>query len=414
MAYFDADEYRKGGWRAAVDREGTHYQRLGLSAAEHLNRAEVVLAHRARANWWRQRGAQMQSGKNNPLIAELAPFIKPAEDNLQLALAVLSDVDRKAAYDRQIAEDGAKANEGKLADLIRFTLRDKILTATEEYDLLAQAHEMGILQERAEELIRQEMIKTGATEEGDPSVGVLRRRAATGPVVTRAAGPRQVLNQAAFSFGTLGTPRRRPRLFWTGLLAIGAIGLLLYAMAPSTWTRDAMANAAVAVRRAMTPPPPPPENKVMIIAPVDGWSVALVIPPDFIQKRLRITWEGNIVAQDDDGDVYKARVGRGLVGREAKGWSRWFRFRSTTGHPVTIYATSPFPASECPITTFKPGEPQRGATLEDLAKHIETQIDAGSYDGALQEAERAVQLYPNSARARALLERVRRIRSVLK
>src|ERR1022692_3022867 len=138
MAEFDADEYRKGGWRTAVDKEQTHYQRLGLSANEHVRAEQVVLAHRARANWWRLRGAQVQGGKNNPLIAEIAPFIKTAEDNLQLALTVLSDVDRKSAYDRQIADHGAKANEGKLLDFIRFTLRDKILTPTEKNSLISE------------------------------------------------------------------------------------------------------------------------------------------------------------------------------------------------------------------------------------------------------------------------------------
>jgi hypothetical protein len=333
MAEFDADEYRKGGWRTAVDKDHTHYERLGLRAAGHVTAAEVVLAHRARANWWRQRGAQVQGGKNNPLIAEIAPFLKTAEENLQLALTVLSDVDRKSAYDRQIAAHGAKANEGKLLDFIRFTLRDNILTPTEKNDLLAQAHELGISQERAEELIRQEMIKTGSTEGENPSAGVLGRNGAATPVVPGAASPRLALNLTELSLGTLrkgeecvrtfiidnlgggilqGTidvshpdwmkvsqaeidPRRhhqevtvrvdtsnlalgtnhvgmveirsnggrqgiridfsieleasavsryRTRLFWSGLIAGAVFGLLLYAMAPSTLTRDTIARLA--------------------------------------------------------------------------------------------------------------------------------------------------------------------------
>ena len=213
MAEFDADEYRKGEWRTAVDKEHTHYQRLGLSAAGHVSAAEVVLAHRARANWWRQRGAQVQGGKNNPLIAELAPFIKTAEENLQLALTVLSDVDRKSAYDRQIADHGAKANEGKLLDFIRFTLRHKILTPTEKNDLLAQAHELGISQERAEELIRQEMIKTGSSEGEDPSAAVLGRNSGPIPVVPGAASPRLSLNLTALSLGRLRKGEECTRTF---------------------------------------------------------------------------------------------------------------------------------------------------------------------------------------------------------
>jgi TonB family protein len=278
----------------------------------------------------------VQGGKNNPLIAEIAPFIKTAEDNLQLALTVLSDVDRKSAYDRQIADHGAKANEGKLLDFIRFTLRDKILTPTEKNDLLAQAHELGISQERAGELIRQEMIKTESIEGEDPSAAVWGRNGGTTPVVPGSASPRLALNLTTLSLGKLrkgeecvrtfiidnlgggilqGTidvshlewmkvsqaeidPRRhhqevtvrvdtsnlalgtnhvgmveirsnggrqgirvdfsielessavsryRTRLFWSGLVIGAVFGLLLYEMAPSTLTRDAIANVAFLV-----------------------------------------------------------------------------------------------------------------------------------------------------------------------
>lgn len=53
-------------------------------------------------------------------------------------------------------------------------------------------------------------------------------------------------------------------------------------------------------------------------------------------------------------------------------------------------------------------------SIEEQASEIESLIDAGRYDGALQQAERLVRLHPSSARARSLLERVRRIRSILK
>ena len=222
MAEFDADEYRKGGWRTAADKEQTHYQRLGLSANEHVRAERVVLAHRARANWWRQRGAQVQGGKNNPLIAEVAPFIKTAEENLQLALTVLSDVDRKAAYDRQIAEHGAKANEAKLLEFIRFTLRDRILTPTERNDLMGQAHELGILQDRAEKLIQQELNETGSVLGDDPSAAAFARGDAT-PVVTGAASPRLVLSQTALSLGTLRRGQECVRAFTIDNLGGGVL-----------------------------------------------------------------------------------------------------------------------------------------------------------------------------------------------
>lgn len=53
-------------------------------------------------------------------------------------------------------------------------------------------------------------------------------------------------------------------------------------------------------------------------------------------------------------------------------------------------------------------------SLEEIAGQVEAGIKDGYYDRALADAERAVRLYPGSERARALLERVRRIRSILK
>ena len=334
---FDADEYRNGGWKTAVEGQYTHYQRLGLNALGHIYAKDVGVAYTAREKWWKQKEVQRdRGGENIDIIREVGPFIKTARKNLQEASAVLSDLDRKSAYDRQIADHGAKANEGKLLDFIRFTLRDKILTPTKKNDLLAQAHELGISQERAEELIRQEMIKAGSTEGEDPSAAVLGRNSGTIPVVLGSVSPRLALNLTAISLGkrrkgeecvrtfiidnlgggilqgtidvshpewmkvsqmeidprrhhqevtvrvdtsnlALGTnhvgmvevrsnggrqgiridfsieleasavSRYQTRLFWSGLVVGGVFGLLLYAMAPSTLTRDAIAHMALLV-----------------------------------------------------------------------------------------------------------------------------------------------------------------------
>ena len=208
---FDADEYRKNGWKTAVEKQYTYYERLGLNALQHITGAEVGAAHRARANWWRQRGAQAQGGKNNPLIAELVPFIKTAEENLQQAFSVLSDVDQKAAYDRQIESAGNKVAEEKFLEFIRFTLRDKILTPSEKNDLLDQARDLRVTRERANELIRDEMLRTGSREGDDTAVTT--PRDTTTPVVTGADLPHLSLSQTAFSLGTLRKGQHRVQSF---------------------------------------------------------------------------------------------------------------------------------------------------------------------------------------------------------
>jgi hypothetical protein len=53
-------------------------------------------------------------------------------------------------------------------------------------------------------------------------------------------------------------------------------------------------------------------------------------------------------------------------------------------------------------------------SLDEMAALIDADIASGDYDKALGEAERAVRFYPRSTRAQALLERVRRIKSILK
>ncbi|HEX4019926.1 MAG TPA: hypothetical protein VHX63_02180 [Acidobacteriaceae bacterium] len=205
---FDADKYRKGGWRTAVEKQITHYERLGLNAHEHITAAEVAVAHRARANWWRQRGAQAHGGKNNPLIIELVPFIKTAEENLQHAFAVLSDVDTKAAYDRQLELAGARAAEEKFREFVNFTLRDKVLTSTEKNDLLEQARDLGIRRDRAEELIQNALRETGSME-GQPSSVPVVARPEVGVPVIGTDSPQLVVSQTSFSLGVLSRGDRR-------------------------------------------------------------------------------------------------------------------------------------------------------------------------------------------------------------
>lgn len=209
---FDADEYRKGGWRTAVEKQLTHYERLGLDAHEHITAAKVAAAHRARANWWRQRGAQAHGGKNNPLIAELIPFIKTAEENLQQALTLLSDVDRKAAYDRQLELAGARATEEKFREFVDFTLRDKVLTSMEKNDLLDQARDLGIRRDRAEELVQQALRETGSMEGQPSSVPVVARSEVSVPVAGTDS-PQLIVNQTSFSLGVLTRGDRRHCIF---------------------------------------------------------------------------------------------------------------------------------------------------------------------------------------------------------
>ena len=205
---FDPDEYRKGDWKTAVEKQLTHYERLGLDAHQHITAAEVAAAHRARANWWRQRAAQAHGGKNNPLIAELVPFIKTAEENLQQALAVLSDVDGKRAYDRQLEQEGARAVEDKFREFVDFTLRDKVLTSTEKNDLLDQARDLGIRRERAEELIQKALRETGSMEGQASSVPVVARPEVSVPV-NGTDNPQLVVSQTSFSLGVLSRGDRR-------------------------------------------------------------------------------------------------------------------------------------------------------------------------------------------------------------
>ena len=220
---FNTDAYSKGGWKTAVEQQYTHYQRLGLDPHQHVSAESVKKANLVRANWWRQRKGQADSGKNNPLIAELVPHFKIAETNLQMAVAVLSDVDQKAAYDRQIETAGAKALEEKLREFIRFTLRDKVLTPSERNDLLDQARDLGVTRERAEELIQDEMVSTGSVEADDTAVTMTQPRDPTTPVVSGADRPRLAISKTALSLGTLRRGQDCARTFIVDNLGGGVL-----------------------------------------------------------------------------------------------------------------------------------------------------------------------------------------------
>ena len=59
----------------------------------------------------------------------------------------------------------------------------------------------------------------------------------------------------------------------------------------------------------------------------------------------------------------------------------------------------------------------KGATsqsLDEIASLVDSEINSGNYDRALADAERGVRLYPGNTRAQALVEKVRKIRLILK
>jgi hypothetical protein len=70
-------------------------------------------------------------------------------------------------------------------------------------------------------------------------------------------------------------------------------------------------------------------------------------------------------------------------------------------------------AAGLPAFEARPETPDQ-LSLEGILARADTAIRAGDYDRALADAERAVRQNPTDNRARALLERVRRIRSILK
>lgn len=208
VAGFDPDEYVKGGWKTAVEAQNSHYARLGLNAQDHVTAKDVRTAHAVRMGWWNQLSRQAESGRNNPRIAELSPYIKSAMKNLQEAADVLADVDRKTAYDRQLELAGARAAEEKFREFVDFTLRDKVLTSTERNDLLDQARDLGIRRDRAEELIQHALKETGAIEGQPSSVPVIARPDVTVPV-TGTDSPQLVVSQTSFSLGVLSRGDRR-------------------------------------------------------------------------------------------------------------------------------------------------------------------------------------------------------------
>ncbi len=109
--------------------------------------------------------------------------------------------------------------------------------------------------------------------------------------------------------------------------------------------------------------------------------------------------------------------------------SSWYPSGRTEGSPRMLQRLS-----AKPTPAVSPGPPTEGnsqeiratpmlghgqtavqaASLEEIMKGAEAKLERGDYDGALKDAELAVNIAPGDRRTTALLERVRRIRSILR
>lgn len=173
MASFDPDKYfetttNSGDWRTAIDLTSyNHYERLGFQFGDRLSNEEIKDAFQKRYNWWTEKDKIAKSGKAHPVVKVVGPFTQDAIKNLQDAKDILLNSALKYDYDTKLRNELNRKVEEEFLKFVRFALKDKTLSHEEKSNLLHEADTLGIAKDRAEEIIRSEMIKTGATEKAN-------------------------------------------------------------------------------------------------------------------------------------------------------------------------------------------------------------------------------------------------------
>jgi hypothetical protein len=203
-------------WKCAYLPESNHYERIGLNPDGQYSTDEIDEAYQVRRNWWKARQKQRDGGQHsNELIKKVGHYIDDALKYLEQSSKCLLNAETKRAYDRSLEKSRSGEKEAKLLGFIAFTLRDNLLTTTEKRDLLAQARELGITSQRAEQLIWEEIAKSGAREVSDEEVISQAANQREVRPLPKVDPPQLVVSQTNFSLGTLRKGDKRECTFST-------------------------------------------------------------------------------------------------------------------------------------------------------------------------------------------------------
>ena len=163
-ATFDPDNYfTNGEWKEAIDPSKNYYERIGLALEDAPSSLDVKTAFHKRYDWWRDVNKRYTSNPANTKTKDTGPVSKEAMEKLHYAYTVLSNPEKRSAYDASLREVADKKSHEEFLRIVRIVLSDKVLSQEGKKILLNCAQTLNIDKATAMEIVSVEMERVGAS-----------------------------------------------------------------------------------------------------------------------------------------------------------------------------------------------------------------------------------------------------------
>ncbi|HJW85422.1 MAG TPA: PDZ domain-containing protein [Candidatus Brocadiaceae bacterium] len=162
-ATFDPDNYfTNGEWKDAIDPSKNYYERMGLALEDAPSLLDVKTAFHKRYDWWRDVNKRYTSNPANTKTKDTGPVSKEAMEKLHDAYTVLSNPEKRSAYNASLREVADKKSHEEFLRIVRIVLLDKVLSLEGKKILLNCAQTLNIDKTTAMEIVSKEMERIGA------------------------------------------------------------------------------------------------------------------------------------------------------------------------------------------------------------------------------------------------------------
>ncbi len=162
-ATFDPDNYfTNGEWKDAIDPSKNYYERMGLALEDAPSLLDVKTAFHKRYDWWRDVNKRYTANPANTKTKDTGPVSKEAMEKLHDAYTVLSNPERRSAYNASLREVADKKSHEEFLRIVRIVLLDKVLSLEGKKILLNCAQTLNIDKTTAMEIVSKEMERIGA------------------------------------------------------------------------------------------------------------------------------------------------------------------------------------------------------------------------------------------------------------
>lgn len=174
---FDPDNYfTNDEWKAVIDPSKNHYERMGLVFEDAPSLQDLKTAFHKRYDWWRDVNKRYNSNPANTKTKDTGPVSKEAMEKLHDAYAVLSNPEKRKAYDASLREVADKKAHEEFLRIVRIVLSDKILSQEGKRILLNCAQTLNIGKTSAMEIVSDEMERIGAGYSAEAPVSVQEKK----------------------------------------------------------------------------------------------------------------------------------------------------------------------------------------------------------------------------------------------